>query len=168
MVSFQQSCDHLPLHLLLLLSSPSISELHESGEEELSVVGHAKLSLVSTGEEEEERAALVESVIVDQRLRGAGLGRMLMREIEKIARKVECNVLYLSTKDQVGFYVRLGFEKCPNRVSPLLSSSQNHFEGLKRMLEQRTSKLQKEEEMQEVEAEREIWMKKVVEEESGG
>ena len=54
----------------------------------------------------------VSAIFVDQRFRGHGIGRELMKRAEEIALEHKCDAIYLDTFDwqAPGFYAKLGFE----------------------------------------------------------
>ena len=70
---------------------------------------------------------IVQSLVVDDELRGSGIGRMLIEHIEHIARSKNCDSVTLSSQgsrsDAHEFYKRLGYE---------LSTTSNVF--LKRLM----------------------------------
>lgn len=129
-----KSTNSFPLHLILLrrasAAAPAVA------------IGHCRLTKVDGTEQP---AALVESglfswtlhlsdvvaVIVDPAERSKGLGRLLMTAAEKTAKELRLRsvtrwltplsrlgykVMYLNTKDKMGFYAHLGTASC---TSPL-------------------------------------------------
>ncbi|XP_055616589.1 N-alpha-acetyltransferase 80-like [Toxorhynchites rutilus septentrionalis] len=101
--SLKASKDTLPTSFVL------IKQCVESDTNGPTVLAHAKLSPVPADEE----AVLVESVVVDRRCRGQGLGRLLMNEIENHCFcALRLKTIYLSTIDQDGFYNKLGYTYC--------------------------------------------------------
>ena len=56
----------------------------------------------------------VELLYVDERARGTGVGAKLMAEVEDLARKVGCDLVYLNTFSfqAPNFYEKLGYQKC--------------------------------------------------------
>ena len=52
---------------------------------------------------------VIRSVVVDERLRGSGLGKRLWQLLEADARKARATDLYLFTGDAHDFWLRLGF-----------------------------------------------------------
>eukprot|EP01120_Amphizonella_sp_Union-15-10_P012850 TRINITY_DN5816_c0_g1_i1.p1 TRINITY_DN5816_c0_g1~~TRINITY_DN5816_c0_g1_i1.p1 ORF type:complete len:200 (+),score=28.61 TRINITY_DN5816_c0_g1_i1:60-602(+) len=98
LASLSKSSLSFPLNLILV---------SKEGETEL-VLGHSRLTRVA----EDEKALLVESVIVIEALRGKGLGRKIMEETEKEVCKLGFSTLYLSTSDKRDFYYHLGFREC--------------------------------------------------------
>ena len=117
--NLERSRDALPLSVVLLQQQQQRPQTEGEEAEEEVVVGHAKLSKVDEGAEEDETALLVESVVVRRSLRGQGLGRKVMEGVEAEALRRGFNVLYLATTDQVPFYTRLGFVPCDHPVSSL-------------------------------------------------
>lgn len=98
MCSLQASCDTLPCSLVL------------TGDDFNYVLAHCKLSPIQG----KKKACFVQSVVVDKRYRGQGLGRLIMKFTEDYCRVVlGLNVIYLSTIDQDGFYERIGYQHCP-------------------------------------------------------
>lgn len=76
---------------------------------ESTVLAHAKLSSIPSDVE----AAFIETVVVDRRYRGKGLGKFLMIEVENHCfETLNLKTIYLSTIDQEGFYLKLGFNFC--------------------------------------------------------
>ena len=66
--------------------------------------------------------------IVREDLRGMGIGRQIISEIEHMAKSFGIETVYLWTEDQVGFYLKLGYNKIdelnkPNRHIHVLSKS---------------------------------------------
>ena len=57
---------------------------------------------------------VVQSLVVDVTLRGSGVGRLLMEQIEHVARSNNCGTVVLSSQasrnNAHGFYQRLGYE----------------------------------------------------------
>ena len=57
---------------------------------------------------------VVQSLVVDNALRGSGIGRLLMERIEHVARSKNCDTVALSSQasrtDASEFYKRLGYE----------------------------------------------------------
>jgi len=49
--------------------------------------------------------------IVREDLRGMGIGRQIISEIEHIAKSFGIETVYLWTEDQMGFYLKLGYSK---------------------------------------------------------
>ena len=60
---------------------------------------------------------IIYAVIVAPKLRGCGLGRRIMEEAERHARKLRLSHLHLFTKDKEQFYSHLGYGRGPV-VSP--------------------------------------------------
>lgn len=59
------------------------------------------------------RSCFIESVVVDRKFRGQGLGRIIMTYAEDYCRNfLLIATIYLSTVDQVGFYQKLDYEIC--------------------------------------------------------
>lgn len=76
---------------------------------ESNVLAHAKLSPIPSDAE----AAFIETVVVDRRYRGKGLGKFLMIEVENHCfETLNLKTIYLSTIDQEGFYLKLGYNFC--------------------------------------------------------
>jgi N-acetylglutamate synthase-like GNAT family acetyltransferase len=123
------------------------------------VIGHA--SIASAQESAEGKACVVYSVIVDQTLRGKGIGKLLMGKIEQVAVDMEFAIMYLFTNDQEQFYRKCGFIKAP-KVSALganahrLNSEQ--LKGLEALFAQRSAKV-----APEWNADHDsIWMRKII------
>lgn len=73
------------------------------------VLGHVKLSPVPA----DLNAVYVESLVVDRRYRGRGVGTHLMTEAERFCKKVlNVNNVYLATDGQEYFYAKLGYIFC--------------------------------------------------------
>lgn len=95
--TLESSCDNLPTSLALV-------------QENNLVVGHCKLTKLPRISE----ACYAEVVVIDNKLRGKGLGRILMLAVEDFCKTVlQLKGIFLSTKGQEGFYEKLGYERCP-------------------------------------------------------
>lgn len=97
--SFESSTDTLPITLVLfqLINGENV------------VLGHAKLSPVPADLD----AAYLESVVIDYRYRGRGIGTHLVTEAELYCRKIlNINNVYLATDGQEVFYAKLGYIFC--------------------------------------------------------
>lgn len=93
--SLECSCDNLPTSLVL------VQNKH--------VIGHLKLTSIPSIKE----ACFVESVVIDDKMRGKGLGTLLMENAENYCKTVlALNTIYLSTKGQEEFYRKLGYIEC--------------------------------------------------------
>jgi GNAT superfamily N-acetyltransferase len=61
-----------------------------------------------------DRAAEIEGLVVDEDLRGRGIGRLLVRQIERWARERGCGTVYVRSnavrKGAHAFYARMGYE----------------------------------------------------------
>lgn len=98
-MSFETSTDTLPITLV-------IAQMIEG---ENVVLGHAKLSPV-LGDID---VAYLESVVVDYRYRGRGIGTHLVTEAERYCSRIlNINNVYLSTDGQEVFYAKLGYMFC--------------------------------------------------------
>ncbi|XP_029714234.2 N-alpha-acetyltransferase 80 [Aedes albopictus] len=98
--SLKSSKDTLPTSMVLIDTAEN---------EKSTVLAHAKLSPIPSDSE----AVFIETVVVDRRYRGKGLGRFLMNEVEKHCFKtLRLRAIYLSTIDQEGFYAKLGYNFC--------------------------------------------------------
>jgi GNAT superfamily N-acetyltransferase len=57
---------------------------------------------------------VVQSLVVDDAVRGAGIGRLLMEQVEYVARSKNCDAVALSCRqernDARAFYKRIGYE----------------------------------------------------------
>ncbi|GAB1603824.1 hypothetical protein Ahia01_000663700, partial [Argonauta hians] len=107
--SLGKSCDRLPTSLVMVTAA--------SGQpgDEAEVVAHSMLSQVAGVDGAS--SCFIESVVVDRRLRGRGLGRKMMAASERFARSLGFRTVYLSTHDKQGFYERLGYTYCDPIVS---------------------------------------------------
>lgn len=95
MMSLDNSCDTLPTCLILL--------------QESRVIGHCKLSLIPSIPD----GCFIESVVIHKSLRGKGYGTYLMQKAEDYCKTfLNLKTIYLSTKDQQGFYSKLGYSIC--------------------------------------------------------
>jgi N-acetylglutamate synthase-like GNAT family acetyltransferase len=56
--------------------------------------------------------------VVREDLRGQGLGRQILAEMENIASKFRIETVYLWTEDQINFYQRRGYEKFGELAKP--------------------------------------------------
>lgn len=57
------------------------------------------------------RVSWVEEIMVDERLRGQGIGRMLMNAFEEWSRSRESKLVGLATRRAAPFYSALGYEE---------------------------------------------------------
>lgn len=97
MRSLAASCDNLPTSLVLTSDNNEI------------VLAHLKLSAVPS----RMNCCFIESVVVDTKFRGQGIGKRLMRYAEEYAADfLLLKIVYLSTVDQVGFYEKLCYSVC--------------------------------------------------------
>ncbi|EAA01646.2 AGAP001594-PA [Anopheles gambiae str. PEST] len=97
--SFETSTDMLPITLVLT----------QLIDETVTVLGHAKVSPVPA----DDTSAYVESVVVDYRYRGRGIGTHLMEEVEKYCKvMMNINHMYIATDGQEVFYAKLGYIFC--------------------------------------------------------
>lgn len=95
MRSLDNSYDTLPTSLVLIRDKK--------------VLGHCRLSVIPSMP----TSCFIETVVIDKSLRGIGLGSYLMKKAEEYcesALRLKC--IYLSTKDQVPFYSKLGYCVC--------------------------------------------------------
>lgn len=97
MRSLEASCDNMPTSLVL------------TRDYNQTVMAHLKIS----GIHSKPHTCFIESVVVDKKYRGQGLGKMIMKYAEEYCRDfLLIHTIYLSTIDQVGFYQKLGYEIC--------------------------------------------------------
>lgn len=97
MRSLEASCDNLPTSLVLT------RDFNQS------VLAHLKISAIHS----KPHCCFIESVVVDKKFRGQGLGKIIMQYAEDYCREyLLIDTIYLSTIDQVGFYEKLNYEKC--------------------------------------------------------
>lgn len=84
------------------------------------LVGLAHLQ-VAPAIEHDGPAAKLAALVVDERHRGAGVGRALVEAIELQARSLDCALLYLTTAERRAgahaFYEGLGFERTGRRYA---------------------------------------------------
>lgn len=98
MRSLEASCDNLPTSLVL------------TRDHNQTVLAHVKISAIQSNQ----RCCFVESVVVDRKFRGQGLGKLIMKYTEDYCREfLLLDTIYLSTIDQVGFYQKLNYTTCP-------------------------------------------------------
>lgn len=105
MATFAKSSEDFPLTLVLL--------------EDGIAIGHVLCSRVC----EFDDAVLVESVIVDEALKGMGYGRRLMDHVHNYLKTRGFKLVFLSSSEKVDFYAHLGYEKC-GPVTPVSSVAQ--------------------------------------------
>ena len=93
LISLEQSRDSLPISLILI------------GEDN-TLYGHVKLkrNLPSRN------SVFLESLVVDRENRGKGLGKLIMNRTESFVKQMGFNEIVLTSIDQVGFYLKLGYE----------------------------------------------------------
>lgn len=97
--SFESSTDTLPITLILAQMIDGLN----------TVLGHVKLSPVPA----DTNAVYAESLVVDYRYRGRGIGTHLMTEAENFCKKIlNVNNVYLATDGQEYFYAKLGYIFC--------------------------------------------------------
>ena len=75
-------------------------------------------------------AALVRSVVVAGDRRGAGLGRIIVQELEKIAREARIGRLFLLTETAGEFFVHLGYREIERIDVPLDVQGSEEFRSL--------------------------------------
>lgn len=91
------------------------------------VIGHASLASITAANDMSQNLIFIQSVVVDPQYRGKRLGKKIMLEAElyvseyaKIPQntliKINCEFLYLNTKDKQSFYENLGY----TRIEPIL------------------------------------------------
>lgn len=108
MWSLESSKDSLPTCLVLTKAKSSTSD-NKSAEDEPPVLAHLKLTPIPS----KPFACFIESVVVWKSLRGQGVGSFFMNEAEKYCKfNLKLEVIYLSTKDKIEFYKKLGYEVC--------------------------------------------------------
>lgn len=97
MRSLEASCDNLPTSLVLT------RDFNQT------VLAHLKISAMQS----QMRSCFLESVVVEKRCRGNGLGKLIVQYAEDYCKEfLLLDTIYLSTIDQVGFYEKLGYVKC--------------------------------------------------------
>lgn len=97
MRSLEASADSLPTSLVLT------RDFNQS------VMAHLKISAIQS----RQQACFIESVVVDRKYRGQGLGKLIMKYAEDYCRDfLLITTVYLSTIDQIGFYEKLDYEIC--------------------------------------------------------
>lgn len=127
-----KSKDTLPCHLALVIKSvvevdnnctesdhPEKTIVLEPSDEHDLVVAHVKLLKVD-GRSDGPCCSCYSLVVMD-RYRGLGLGRLLTEEAENYAQSRGFGHIYLSTNDKVKFYEHIGYKKC----EPVASLSAN-------------------------------------------
>lgn len=73
------------------------------------VLGHCRLSSIPSIP----TSCFIETVVISKSLRGMGLGSYLMKKTEEYCEStLRLERIYLSTKDQVSFYSKLGYCVC--------------------------------------------------------
>ncbi|CAG7687298.1 unnamed protein product [Allacma fusca] len=92
----QSKSDSFPTSLLLV---------QKSANNEATVIGHSKILPVPYRMD----SCFVESVVISPRLRGQGLGRLIMDGTEEFVKKKGIKTVHLTTHDQQGFYSKLGY-----------------------------------------------------------
>lgn len=98
MRSLEASSDQLPTSLVL------------TRDHNQTVLAHLKISTIQSTM----RCCFIESVVVDRKFRGQGLGKLIMKYAEDYCREfLLLDTIYLSTIDQVGFYQKLNYTICP-------------------------------------------------------
>lgn len=95
MRTLDNSSDNLPTSLVLIRDK--------------NVLGHCRLSIIPSIS----TSCFIETVVIDKSLRGIGLGSYLMKKAEEYCEStLRLERIYLSTKDQVSFYSKLGYCMC--------------------------------------------------------
>ncbi|KAI4468421.1 n-acetyltransferase 6 [Holotrichia oblita] len=93
--SLECSGDTLPTCLILLKDNQ--------------VIGHCKLSVIPAIPD----GCFIESVVIEKVLRGQGYGKYLMEKAEQYCQAfLNLRIIYLSTKGQELFYMKLGYNVC--------------------------------------------------------
>lgn len=82
------------------------------------VIGHVRLNRVLG----KPSATFLTCVIIEEDLRGCGLGKKLMEMMEKNAMELGCTSIYLSTYQKCKFYEHLGYHYC-SQVTPVKTCS---------------------------------------------
>lgn len=109
--SLECSSDTLPTCLILLRNTQ--------------VIGHCKLSVIPSIP----NGCFIESVVIEKELRGQGYGTYLMDKAEEYCREfLNLETIYLSTKGQEIFYMKLGYSICePVSIYGLYIPSNNRI-----------------------------------------
>ncbi|XP_033216527.1 N-alpha-acetyltransferase 80 isoform X2 [Belonocnema kinseyi] len=92
--TLRTSCDKFPTSLVLLDNEK--------------VIGHSKISLIPSIDD----CCVIESFVISREYRSQGLGSILLRGVEQYVSKKGIRRVYLSTKDQEGFYRKNGYSVC--------------------------------------------------------
>jgi N-acetylglutamate synthase-like GNAT family acetyltransferase len=72
---------------------------------------------------EDSEAVIAESVVVAERVRGRGYGRVIMELMHAQAQSLGFQTVYLCTRDKRDFYQHLGYEVC-SAVTPKTAASE--------------------------------------------
>ncbi|KYR00454.1 hypothetical protein DLAC_02450 [Tieghemostelium lacteum] len=119
LVTIEKSNDELPLYLIMLIDDHLL-------------VGCIMISRVLNSQIE--KSILIENVLVDDKYRGKGYGRLLMSESECIAKEKGYETSYLSTNDKQDFYSKLGYCECEPLIQSAFSTSSEDTESLNPLL----------------------------------
>lgn len=103
--SLKMSSETPPTSLLLVHGGDCSGDC---AEEVVVAVAHARLSPLPG----DTSALLLESLVVQRRMRSRGLGRRLVELTEQYAQRRGYSAIYLSTHDRCGFYSSLGYSNC--------------------------------------------------------
>lgn len=93
LISLEQSRDSLPISLILIGKDNTL-------------YGHVKLKRNLPNR----NSVFLESLVVDRENRGKGLGKLIMNRTESFVKQMGFNEIVLTSIDQVGFYLKLGYE----------------------------------------------------------
>ena len=97
MKSLDTSCDQLPISLILIDTETS------------DMLGHCKLAKIPNMP----HACFMESVVIKITKRKCGYGSILIKLVEEYTRsQLNKSAIYLRTRDQIGFYSKLGYQVC--------------------------------------------------------
>mmetsp|Transcript_17112 Transcript_17112/g.33513 ORF Transcript_17112/g.33513 Transcript_17112/m.33513 type:complete len:428 (-) Transcript_17112:64-1347(-) len=140
-------------------------------------VGFAQLQAVT--DKGEGPACAITSVVTSPSVRGSGLGRLLMSELEVEARKRDYGYVYLWTSTAQGFYAKCGYECCEsvNLSRPILGRlADTQVSALERMLQKMGSDMSRKKnsagastqekiDHEDTDGENVVWMRKRLKEE---
>mmetsp|Transcript_20275 Transcript_20275/g.33939 ORF Transcript_20275/g.33939 Transcript_20275/m.33939 type:complete len:268 (+) Transcript_20275:1937-2740(+) len=98
------------------------------------VLGHVRLtpSVISNANDSVNAAssATLTSVVVHTSLRGQGIGRSMMHALHDTAKKLGYYYIYLWTDNALGFYLKLGYHECDQRMHQSVTSLVSAFDYL--------------------------------------
>lgn len=121
--------DLTAVHALLERSGLPTRDL-ESARPEFAVIREDARVIAAGALQRFATAALLRSVVVAPDLRGAGLGRLIVHELERRARAAQITRLILLTETAVDFFARQGYRTIDRSRAPQDMQESDEFRSL--------------------------------------